>query len=348
MTAFLIIIVIALLGVTFWQISKVFELSKPADASDSQIADDKDNNTQGKILLAFMVFFYGLMIYSFWSLSKFYLPEASSEHGSDYDRLMFISIGIIMFVQVITQALLHWFGYKYRGKKGQRALFYADNDKLEFIWTIIPVVVLAGLILYGLFSWSEIMNPEETEDTLVVEIYAYQFDWRARYSGDDKTLGKANVRFIEGINQLGVDESDEYAMDDIIVNELHLPVNRPVLFKFRSQDVLHSAYFPHFRSQMNVVPGMVTEFGFTPTTTSKEIRNTDYMVDKVRNINEIRKNNDDIAEDDKLYEFDYYLLCNKICGVSHYNMQMKIVVETEEEFQDWIDNQQTFGELINN
>ena len=348
MTAFLIVIVIALLGVTFWQISKVFELSKPSDASDSQIADDKDNNTQGKILLAFMVFLYGLMIWSFWNLSKFYLPEASAEHGADYDRLMFISIGIIMFVQVITQALLHWFGYKYRGKKGQRALFYADNDKLEFIWTIIPVVVLAGLILYGLFSWSEIMNPEETEDTLVVEIYAYQFDWRARYSGDDKTLGKANVRFIEGINQLGVDESDDYAMDDIIVNELHLPVNRPVLFKFRSQDVLHSAYFPHFRAQMNVVPGMVTEFGFTPTTTSKEIRNTDYMVEKVSNINEIRKDREDLAQDDKLYEFDYYLLCNKICGVSHYNMQMKIVVETEEEFQDWIDNQQTFGELINN
>lgn len=348
MTAFLIIIVIALLGVTFWQISKVFELSKPADASDSQIADDKDNNTQGKILLAFMIFFYGLMIYSFWNLSKFYLPEASAEHGIEYDKLMFVSIAIIMVVQVITQALLHWFGYKYRGKKGQRALFYADNDKLEFIWTIIPVIVLAGLILWGLFSWSDIMNPEETEDTLVVEIYAYQFDWRARYSGEDKTLGKANVRFIEGVNQLGVDESDEYAMDDIIVNELHLPVNRPVLFKFRSQDVLHSAYFPHFRAQMNVVPGMVTEFGFTPTTTSKEIRNTEYMVEKVKNINEIRKTREDLDDDERLYEFDYYLLCNKICGVSHYNMQMKIVVETEEEFQEWLDNQQTFGELINN
>jgi cytochrome c oxidase subunit 2 len=99
---------------------------------------------------------------------------------------------------------------------------------------------------------------------------------------------------------------------------------------------------------MNVVPGMITEFGFTPITTSKEIRKTDYMVDKVRNINEIRKTREDIAEDDRLYEFDYYLLCNKICGVSHYNMQMKIVVETEQEFQDWLDNQQTFGELINN
>jgi len=122
MTAFLIIIVIALLGITLWQIQG-FELSKPAETSDSQVADNKDNNTQGKILLAFTVFLYGIMIYSFWSLSKFYLPEASSDHGADYDKLMFISIGIIMAVQVVTQALLHWFGYKYRGKKGQRALF---------------------------------------------------------------------------------------------------------------------------------------------------------------------------------------------------------------------------------
>lgn len=348
MTVFLIIIVVALLGVTFWQISKILELSKPADADDSQIADNKDNNTQGKIMLAFMVFFYLLMAYSFWNYSKFYLPEAAAEHGADYDRLMFISIGIIMVVQVFTQALLHWFSYKYRGKKGQKALFYADNDKLEFIWTIIPVVVLAGLIIYGLFSWSEIMNPEETEDTLIVEIYAYQFDWRARYSGEDKTLGKANVRFIEGVNQLGVDESDPYAADDVIVNELHLPVNRSVLFKFRSQDVLHSAYFPHFRAQMNVVPGMVTEFGFTPTTTTKEIRNTDYMVDKVSTINDIRKEREDLDDEEKNYEFEYYLLCNKICGVSHYNMQMKIVVEEEEEFQEWLSEQQTFGELMNN
>jgi len=344
MTALLIIIVAALLGITIWQITKIFKLSQPIESDDSQIANNKDNEKQGKLFLVFIVFFYGLMFYSFWSLSKFYAPGAS-EHSADYDQLFFISLALIMFVQVIIQFMLHWFGYKYRGQKGRRALFYADNDKLEFIWTIIPVITLSALIIYGLFSWSEIMNVEETDETLVVEIYAYQFAWRVRYSGEDRTLGEANVRFIEGINQLGVNETDPYAKDDIITTELHLPVDRPVLFKFRSQDVLHSAYFPFFRSQMNVVPGMTTQFGFTPTTTSKDIRNSEYMVDKVRNINEIRKNNVNLGPDEKTYEFEYYLLCNKICGVSHYNMQMKIVVETEEEYQKWISEQQTFGEL---
>jgi len=350
MTAFLIIIVLALIAISFWQISKIYNLSKSSD-DDGIIANDKDNQKQAKIMLAFMFFFYGLMIYSFWYLSKFYLPEASSEHGSSYDQLMFISIAIIMIVQVITQALLHIFAYKYRGSKGKRALFFADNNTLEFVWTVIPVVVLAGLIIYGLVSWTQIMNPPKDDDTLVIEIYAYQFDWRARYSGEDKVLGKANVRFIEGVNQLGVDETDEYGKDDVIVNELHLPVDKPVIFKFRSQDVLHSAYFPFFRSQMNVVPGMITEFSFTPTTTSKEIKNSEYMREKVKRINEIRDEKSktlqaqgDMALDD--YEFEYYMLCNKICGVTHYNMQMKIVVEEQEDFNTWMEEQQTFGELL--
>ncbi|MAN27430.1 MULTISPECIES: cytochrome c oxidase subunit II [Flavobacteriaceae] len=349
MTVFLIIVVVALLGVTFWQMSKILKLSKPANHDSSQIANDKDNSTQGYLMLCFVILLYIFMFYSFWNWGDLYLPEAASAHGVDYDTLMFISIALIMFVQLVTQFLLYFFAYKYRGEKGKKALFYADNDKLEFIWTIIPVIVLAGLIIYGLFTWSEIMNIEEDDDAMVVEIYAYQFGWKARYSGEDNTLGKANVRFIEGVNVLGIDESDSYAMDDKITTELHLPVDKPVLFKFRSQDVLHSAYFPFFRAQMNVVPGMITQFSFTPTITSENMRNSEFMLDKVEELNKIRKEkskelvaNGDVALDP--YEFDYYLLCNKICGISHFNMQMKIVVEEEDAFKEWIGEQATFGE----
>ncbi|QYA24366.1 cytochrome c oxidase subunit II [Gramella sp. MT6] len=351
MTVFLVIIVLALLAVTGWQISKIFQLSKRPDADTSQIANDKDNNLQGILMLAFVIFLYVITVYCFWEYGRFYLPESASEHGSEYDTLMFISIGLIMFVQIITQGLLHYFAFKYKGKKTQKALFYADNDKLEFIWTIIPVITLAGLIIYGLFTWSDIMNINEEEDPMVIELYAYQFDWRARYSGEDNTLGKANVRFIEGVNQLGVDESDSYGKDDKIVTELHLPVGKPVLFKFRSQDVLHSAYFPFFRAQMNVVPGMITQFGFTPTITTEEMRESEYMVDKVKSVNEERRERNEalIAEGEPTldsYEFDYFLLCNKICGQAHYNMQMKIIVESEEDFNTWLEEQPTFGSTM--
>ena len=170
---------------------------------------------------------------------------------------LWISFALIFFVQTITQALLHYFAYKYRGEKGKKALFYADNDRLEAIWTIIPVITLAGLILYGLYTWTNIMSVEENEDALVVELYAQQFNWKARYAGQDGVLGDANVRFLQdfdGKNLVGIDATDPNGLDDVVVQELHLPVGREVIFKMRSQDVLHSAYMPHFRAQMNCVP----------------------------------------------------------------------------------------------
>ncbi len=351
MTAFLVVLVIILFGVAVWQMGKIFKLSKPKADSNSEIANDKDNNTNGWLMLLFVFFIYGICIYSFYSYWGVLLPEAASEHGVDVDQLWLISMALIFVVGIVTQWLLHYFAFKYRGKKEQKALFYADNDKLEFIWTIIPVIVLAGLIIYGLFTWTDIMNINDEDDPLVVELYAYQFDWRARYAGEDNTLGDANVRLIEGANVLGVDTADPNAQDDIVVNELHLPVNRKVIFKMRSQDVLHSAYMPHFRAQMNCVPGMVTQFSFTPTITTLDMRGSDEMKAKVENINRIRaeKSQELIANQEEPledYEFDYLLLCNKICGSNHYNMQMKIVVETEDEYKAWIAEQATLAQTL--
>ena len=97
---------------------------------------------------------------------------------------------------------------------------------------------------------------------------------------------KANVRLIEGLNQLGVDVSDPNAQDDKVVTELHLPIGKKVLFKMRAQDVLHSAYMPHFRAQMNCVPGMITQFAYTPNITTKDMRLEEDVIAKVKHINE--------------------------------------------------------------
>ena len=222
------------------------------------------------------------------------------------------------------------------------------------ICTIIPVITLAGLILYGLYTWTDIMTVEENDEALVVELYAQQFNWKARYAGEDGVLGDANVRFLQdfdGKNLVGIDATDPNGFDDVVVQELHLPVGREVIFKMRSQDVLHSAYMPHFRAQMNCVPGMITEFAFTPKTTTEEMRQNPDMIAKVKKINKIRsqKSQELIASGDSAldpYEFDYLLLCNKICGASHYNMQMKIIVESEKDYEKWMTEQQTFAEVI--
>ena len=353
MTIFLIITVLVLVAISIWQITKIFELSQSKKVN-TQVADDGDNQWNGQLMFAFMIFIYAITLFSFWKWGDVMLPSSSSEHGIEYDNLLWISFAIIFFTQTITQGLLHYFAYKYRGEKGKKALFYADNDRLEAIWTIIPVIVLAGLILYGLYTWTDIMTVEENEEALVVELYAQQFNWKARYAGEDGVLGDANVRFLQdfdGKNLVGIDATDPNGFDDVVVQELHLPAGREVIFKMRSQDVLHSAFMPHFRAQMNCVPGMITEFAFTPTVTTVEIRQTDAMKAKVKKINRIRreKSQDLLAKGEEPlepYVFDYLLLCNKICGASHYNMQMKIIVETPQEFEKWISDQQTFAEFI--
>ena len=348
MTALLTFTVLVLVAIAIWQMTKIFELSQNK-TERAEIANDSDNKNNGYLLFAFLIFIYGITIFSFAKYSKMLLPEAVSEHGGEYDQLMLVSMGIIFFVQTITQALLHYFGYKYRGQKGRKALFFADNDRLEFIWTIIPVIVLAGLILWGLYTWTNIMDINEDDDPLVVELYAQQFNWTARYSGEDNVLGEANVRLIDiaNANVLGLDESDPNAEDDIIVKELHLPVGRKVNFKMRSQDVLHSAYMPHFRAQMNCVPGMITQFSFTPTITTEEMRLNPDVVDKVKRTNALRAQwAAEGRPNSDPWEFDYVLLCNKICGKSHYNMQMKIIVETEEEFNKWLAEQKSFKETV--
>lgn len=355
MTALLTIIVLVFILVAIWQMVKIFDLAQ-AKKENTQVASDKDNKMNGYLMMGFLAFIYGITIVCFVKWGDLpLLSNSASAHGPKIDHLMIISLILIFVVQTITQFLLHYFAFKYKGEKGKKALFFADNNKLEAIWTIIPVIVLAGLIIYGLNTWITIMGVNQDDDPMVIELYAQQFNWTARYAGEDNTLGKSNVRLIDidRANVLGIDEADPYGQDDVITKELHLPVGRPILFKMRSQDVLHSAYMPHFRAQMNCVPGMITQFGFTPTVTTAEMRQRPDISDKVAHINEIRveKSKDLVAKGEQpldRYEFDYLLLCNKICGKSHYNMQMKIVVETQEEFDAWMKEQKVFkNSLIN-
>lgn len=359
MIALLTGMVILLMGIAVWQIRNIYQLIQNqmgVEKDDSQIANEKDNDTQGKLMFAFLVFIYIVTIYCFWAYTKVLLPEAASEHGVPYDRLLWISFAIILFAQTVTQAVLHYFAYKYRGINNRKAFFITHDNNLELIWTVIPAFVFFGLIIYGMVTWGQIMNfDDQDEDALVIELYAYQWNWKARYGGQDNVLGDANVRFLndyDGRNSVGIDSSDPNGWDDIVVGqEFHIPVNRKVIFKMRSQDVLHSAYMPHFRAQMNCVPGMITEFSFTPTITTAEMRMNADVASKVERINKIRYENSQelIANGEEglePYQFDYLLLCAKICGSSHYNMQMKIIVDTEKDYNKWISQQPAFSSIM--
>ncbi len=304
----LLTIVLAL--ITGWRLMRVLELVRDLRDEDEHITT-KDNNFNGIAFLVFLVVGFAGMIWFTIDAKKYLLPVAASKNGALTDAYLYQNFALIMVVFFITQFLLFYYAWKYQYKKDRKALFYPDNHKLEFWWTVIPAVVLMGLIVYGLKLWISITGPAP-KDAMVIEVYGKQFDWTARYSGEDNKLARSNFKLITDMNPLGVDSIDVTGMDDKIVNELHLPVNKTVVFKFHSRDIIHSAYFPHLRAQMNCVPGMTTEFIVEPTITTDSMR--------------LITNNE---------KFDYVLLCNKICGVAHYNMRMKLVIESEADFKKW-------------
>lgn len=277
------------------------------------------NNAQ--LVFIFGILYFAFVVFQIIKWGKGMLPVAASQHGAEYDRLMHTTMAIILFVFVVTHILLFYFIIRYYYRRNHKASYITHNTKLEILWTAIPSIVLIVLISKGLYNWNTIMKPLTDKDNpVIVELYAKQFDWTARYAGADKKLGRANFQLIQGANFLGIDSTDVSSKDDKIVkNEFHIPVGKPVQFVFRSQDVIHSAYMPHFRAQMNCVPGLKTQFNFVPTITT----------------NEMRQNVKDAT-------FDYYVLCNKICGAAHYNMKMKIVVDTPEEYEKWLNEQKTF------
>ena len=297
-------------------IGMIFEiLTKVGDVQKKQVIN------WGKInqYLALVFLVVGLASFA-WEmtvhgkLTVFSYPAASA-HANEYDNMFMITLWLTGIVFVITHILLFWYTYKYKEDKKRKALFYPDNHKLELLWTIIPAAVLTILVVRGLIVWNN-MTTSKDKDAMNIEVFGYQFAWNARYSGADNKLGKYDFRQMGIVNALGVDSTREFAGDDVITTELHVPVNKAIYLHFRSKDVIHSAYLPHFRVQMNVVPGLPTKFDFTPTLTTNEMRT------KLENPN-----------------FDYIILCNKICGSAHYRMKMKVIVDTQAEFDKWIKEQ---------
>lgn len=316
---FIIYAILILAAAAIWQLVRVVELAAKLKGVDPNRVTERDNRMNARFFFIFMIALWVTSLWQLWAFSDDLLPESASAHGVDIDWLMNFNMIIIWTVFLLTNTALFVMAWKYYGRDGQRATYYPHNNKLEMLWTGVPAIVLFIIIFFGIRLWNSTLAPAPSEVNLV-EVYGKQFSWTVRYAGDDNNLGKANYKMIYDVNILGVDSSDANAKDDIIVGDtLFIPVGEEVNFRFRSQDVIHSAYFPHFRAQMNVVPGMETFFHFKPTITTDSMR--------------IITNNP---------EFDYVLLCNKICGASHYNMQIKIVVGTPEQYTAFLDRHARF------
>jgi cytochrome c oxidase subunit 2 len=376
-TKLVILLVIVLGVVAIAQMIRVYELSSKLTKAKENEISNRDNRFNARLMLLFMFAFFGSFI---WLMVRFGWTGrgvSASVHGDEIDWLMNLNLVIITLVFFLTNSLLFVFAFKYVKKPGVPALYYPHNNKLEMLWTVVPAMVLAVIIILGLKTWNDATG-DSAPEAIRVELFSKQFDWTARYSGVDNKLGNYDYKLTTDNNELALkttatidtairlmeegpmgiktiedklnDESimlvpedrekmeadlsrkerlirllyqmkakhdskeDAAAWDDFIQKDtLYLCKGREYEFSFRSKDVIHSAWFPHFRAQINTVPGLETRFKFIPKYTTMEMR-------------DIKQNED----------FHYVLMCNKICGGAHYKMKMMVVVLDEAEYDNWV------------
>ncbi len=336
MTFIIIFLCIVLTAVVLVQLGKVTELARSirgeADA-------EEDNNTrQGIIGMIFLIAFLTITLgsalyYKNWMLG--YGPHASaSEHGDALDGMFNITLGFTYVVFILTHIALFWYAWKYRGRRGRKALFMPHDTKLELVWTAVPAIVMCFLVVNGLIAWNEVMGDDGDED-IEIEATAHQFSWTIRYPGQDGKLGTKNYKMITGLNSLGQDWNDEKNLDDIIADKIVLPVGKKVRVRITAKDVLHNFDLPHFRVKMDAVPGLPTYFYFTPKITTKEYRKN---LSKYPEYQAPDPNNPDL----KLWEtFNFALNCAELCGSGHYAMKKIVEIVSDEEYEKWVKAQKS-------
>ena len=200
--------------------------------------------------------------------------------------------------------------YRNRGPYSERAQYEPETSTLEIWLTGLTAIGVAAMLAPGLWVWNDFVNVPE--DAWEFEVIGEQWRWTFRLPGDDGKLGSSSSALVNIDNPLGVDPADPNGQDDLIVmsNVMHLPIDKPVKMLLRSKDVLHDFAVAEFRVKMDLVPGLVTYLWLTPTRTGT---------------------------------FD--ILCEELCGLGHFAMRGRVVVDTQEDYDTWRDGLMTFKEM---
>lgn len=334
MVAFLSFVVIVLLFVVLVLIARAGELTTQLKSKEYDYTSQSRIN--GYLLLGFLIAMFAGSAYSFKVLMPAMLPKAASIHGIQTDMLFNVTMIIIGIVFVLTQIALFFFAFAYNESRSKKAYFYTHNNTLEVVWTVIPTVVLTGLIVMGMYEWFHIFNPDnrDKKNMMVIEATGKQFNWLVRYSGKDGKFGERIIdeAHISPTNELGINWEDKNSHDDFMADKMYIVKNRPVLMKLGAQDVLHSFYLPHFRVKMDCVPGIPTEFYFVPTMTTEEMKQYLSELPWWQSVNPE-------TGEPRWKGFKYELACAELCGKSHYGMQKEVVVVTQKEYDEWLNTQ---------
>ncbi|PSM17595.1 cytochrome c oxidase subunit II [Nitratireductor sp. StC3] len=242
-------------------------------------------------------------------LSPWWWTPIASNWGY-IDTTLVITFWITGVVFAAVVLFMAYCVFRFRHKEGRKAEYEPESRKLETWLTVATALGVAVMLAPGLFVWYQFVTVPD--DAAEVEVVGQQWQWSFRLPGADGKLGTSNSRLVSFDNPLGVNPDDPNGQDDVVVEagDLHLPIGKPVKMLLRSIDVLHDFYVPEFRAKMDMVPGTVTYFWFTPTRTGT---------------------------------FD--VLCAELCGTGHGYMRGTVIIDTQEDYQVWLQEQSTFAQL---
>ena len=260
------------------------------------------------LAVALVVLIIGSVLFHF--LSPWYLTPLASNWDT-IDLTIDITFWVTGFVFVAVNAFMAYAVIKYRYDKNRRSEYEPENTKLELWLTGVTAVGVAAMLAPGLLVWAEFVTvPEDAHE---VEVVAQQWHWSFRYPGKDGKFGAVESRYVSDENPFGMERDDPYGQDDILVSSptLHVPVDKTLKTNLRSKDVLHNFAVAQFRVKMDMVPGLVSYLWFTPTKVG-----------------------------------EYEILCEELCGVGHHTMRGMVVVDTQADFDAWLDSQPTYAELL--
>jgi cytochrome c oxidase subunit 2 len=246
------------------------------------------------------------------------LPPLATAHGGQIDNLL----GWIHIFMLIL--FVGWGGFflytivrfrqsrnpvaDYKGVTSHRSTY------LEIGVAVVEAVLLIGFAIPLWAARVEGLPPEN--EALVVQVTGEQFAWNVHYPGADRVFGRTDVKLLDlQSNPLGLDRSDPAAKDDVTtVNQLYLPVNRQIIVRLRSKDVIHSFGVPEFRVKQDAIPGLTIPIWFVPTVTTADMRT--------------QTGNS---------AFQYEIACAQLCGLGHARMRGFVTVQSAEEFQKWME-----------
>ena len=263
---------------------------------------------QRAVSAALALVIFGSIAFHF--LTPWWWTEIASNWGAMDDTIIltFWVTGSVFCAVCLFMSYCVW---KFRYNKDRKAEYEPENSKLEWGLTIFTTIGVCALLAPGLIVWDKYVDPPE--DAFRIEVMAQQWYWNFRLPGEDGILGLSDFDNIDEDNTFGINLDDPNGLDDILIegDDLHILKDRSIKLDLRSIDVLHNFYVPQFRAKMDMVPGMITTYWFTPIRTG-----------------------------------EFEILCAEYCGTSHYAMRGWVSVDEEADYKEWLSEQTTFGEMM--